>query len=237
MELTEDIIRKHAKLIEAKVTVKAHTAHSKKGKVFNVKQYDREIARIAKQAKLLIHKQDQAFESGDNSTARKLGVQIRKLLPRLKGQYHIVRGELVKVEIGKPRSMFKEDPFRGVWENPDSVISGLQKWAGGKDVGLPYGETVDKVGTIKDGNKEFHQFAVRSKWQLGKGSKRSKELLSKKSSLEKSGWQVEFGNRGDDKYTTFKSPYGMSFKGAASAFAEAAAKAGPAPKPLFPGNQ
>lgn len=41
--LTEELIRKHAKLIEAKVTVKAHTAHSKRGKTFNVKQHTRTV--------------------------------------------------------------------------------------------------------------------------------------------------------------------------------------------------
>lgn len=41
MELTEDIICKHVKLIEAKVHVKGYVKHSKKGKTFNVKAHDR----------------------------------------------------------------------------------------------------------------------------------------------------------------------------------------------------
>jgi hypothetical protein len=44
MKLTEQLVRKHAtRLVEAKVTVKGHTRHSKKGKAFNVKTYERDV--------------------------------------------------------------------------------------------------------------------------------------------------------------------------------------------------
>jgi hypothetical protein len=41
IDLTKELIRKHRKLIE--VTVKQHTAHSKKGRAFNVKQHERKL--------------------------------------------------------------------------------------------------------------------------------------------------------------------------------------------------
>ena len=43
IDLTEELIRKHRALVEA--TVRAHTAHSKKGKTFTVKQHDRKSAK------------------------------------------------------------------------------------------------------------------------------------------------------------------------------------------------
>lgn len=47
IELTEEIVRKHydtvKRLVEAKVTVKGHVRHSKTGKAFNVKQYERSV--------------------------------------------------------------------------------------------------------------------------------------------------------------------------------------------------
>lgn len=44
MELTSELVQKHIRrLVEASTTVKAHTSRSKKGKVFNVKQHQREL--------------------------------------------------------------------------------------------------------------------------------------------------------------------------------------------------
>jgi len=49
IELNQELVRKHKdRLLE--VTVKAHTATSKKGKVYNVKQYERHISARAKSA-------------------------------------------------------------------------------------------------------------------------------------------------------------------------------------------
>lgn len=54
----------------------------------------------------------------------------------------------------------------------------------------------------------FHAIHVESKWVLGKGSKRSPQLLQKKAALTKKGWVVEHGTKGDSKITQFKSPHG-----------------------------
>ena len=44
IELTPELIRKHIdRLVEAKVTVKGHIRRSKKGKAFNVRQYERNV--------------------------------------------------------------------------------------------------------------------------------------------------------------------------------------------------
>jgi hypothetical protein len=48
MELTEELVRKHKdRLLEAEVTVKGHTRHSKKGKAFNVKSYQRDVKKMS----------------------------------------------------------------------------------------------------------------------------------------------------------------------------------------------
>lgn len=46
MELTPELIRKHMDCL-LEVTVKAHTATSKKGKIYNVKQHERDIKNMS----------------------------------------------------------------------------------------------------------------------------------------------------------------------------------------------
>ena len=117
MDLSAELIRKHRAIVEA--AVKSHTRHSKKGKTFTVKAFDRKS-------------------------------------------------------------------------------------------GLPGHEEVEKTKTVTDGGKSFHTISVRSKFLLGKGSKRSQELLAKKAHLEKAGWTVDHGTKGGDKHTRFNSPWGHS---------------------------
>jgi Uncharacterized protein conserved in bacteria (DUF2213) len=81
----------------------------------------------------------------------------------------------------------------------------------GESMGLAKHESVTTKTVTDDRLKEsWQQLSVESKFVMGKGAKRSKELLGKKASLTKKGWVVEEGSKGTSKVTHFKSPKGYS---------------------------